>query len=279
MLLREHKPEGLMVRSKIFVDETVITAFDGLRWIGRGGAGMDNIDDRCADDHGVFCFNAGEANSDAVGEQTLAMLLAMFTRLVKSHQEVVDGRWDREGNRGLELKGRTVGILGFGNTGSAVAEKLRGFGVRVIAHDRYLQGFGSEAVEEVSEETLLRESDVLTLHVPLTGETKNWLTVDRLALMKPHFWLMNLSRGAVLDVGLVVKELEAGRMLGFAADVLEYEPPLKGDLAFIENFNALRKNNRVVLSPHVGGWTVESYEKISQVLLDKVLKFYDIDLG
>jgi D-3-phosphoglycerate dehydrogenase len=279
MLLREHKPEGLMVRSKIFVDETVITAFDGLRWIGRGGAGMENIDDRCADDHGVFCFNAGEANSDAVGEQTLAMLLAMFTRLVKSHQEVVDGRWDREGNRGLELKGRTVGILGFGNTGSAVAEKLWGFGVRVIAHDRYLQGFGSEAVEEVSEETLLRESDVLTLHVPLTGETKNWLTLDRLALMKPHFWLMNLSRGAVLDLGLVVKELEAGRMLGFAADVLEYEPPLKGDLAFIENFNALRKNNRVVLSPHVGGWTVESYEKISQVLLDKVLKFYDIELG
>jgi D-3-phosphoglycerate dehydrogenase len=279
MLLREHKPEGLMVRSKIFVDETVITAFDGLRWIGRGGAGMDNIDDRCADDHGVFCFNAGEANSDAVGEQTLAMLLAMFTRLVKSHQEVVDGRWDREGNRGLELKGRTVGILGFGNTGSAVAEKLRGFGVRVIAHDRYLEGFGSDVVEEVSEETLLRESDVLTLHVPLTGETKNWLTLDRLALMKPHFWLMNLSRGAVLDLGLVVKELEAGRMLGFAADVLEYEPPLKGDLAFIENFNALRKNNRVVLSPHVGGWTVESYEKISQVLLDKVLKFYDIELG
>jgi D-3-phosphoglycerate dehydrogenase len=240
---------------------------------------MDNIDDRCADDHGVFCFNAGEANSDAVGEQTLAMLLAMFTRLVKSHQEVVDGRWDREGNRGLELKGRTVGILGFGNTGSAVAEKLRGFGVRVIAHDRYLEGFGSDVVEEVSEETLLRESDVLTLHVPLTGETKNWLTLDRLALMKPHFWLMNLSRGAVLDLGLVVKELEAGRMLGFAADVLEYEPPLKGDLAFIENFNALRKNNRVVLSPHVGGWTVESYEKISQVLLDKVLKFYDIELG
>jgi D-3-phosphoglycerate dehydrogenase len=279
MLLREHKPEGLMVRSKIFVDETVITAFDGLRWIGRGGAGMDNIDDRCADDHGVFCFNAGEANSDAVGEQTLAMLLAMFTRLVKSHQEVVDGRWDREGNRGLELKGRTVGILGFGNTGSAVAEKLRGFGVRVIAHDRYLEGFGRDVVEEVSEETLLRESDVLTLHVPLTGETKNWLTLDRLALMKPHFWLMNLSRGAVLDLGLVVKELEAGRMLGFAADVLEYEPPLKGDLAFIENFNALRKNNRVVLSPHVGGWTVESYEKISQVLLDKVLKFYDIELG
>ena len=279
MMLREHGPEGLMVRSKIFVDESVITAYEGLRWIGRGGAGMDNIDDRCAEDHGIFCFNAGEANADAVGEQTLAMLLAMFTRLVKSHQEVVDGRWDREGNRGLELKGRTVGILGFGNTGSAVAKKLRGFGVRVIAHDKYLQGFGSDIVEEVSEETLLRESDVLTLHVPLTAETKNWLNVDRLALMKSHFWLLNLSRGAVLDLGLVVKELEAGRIAGFAADVLECEPPLKGDLAFIDNFNALRKNNRVVLSPHVGGWTVESYEKISQVLLDKVLKFYDIELG
>jgi D-3-phosphoglycerate dehydrogenase len=240
---------------------------------------MDNIDDQCAEDHGVFCFNAGEANADAVGEQTLAMLLAMFTRLVKSHQEVVDGRWDREGNRGLELKGRTVGILGFGNTGSAVAKKLRGFGVRVIAHDKYLEGFGSDVVEEVSEETLLRESDILTLHVPLTAETKNWLNADRLALMKSHFWLLNLSRGAVLDLGLVVEELEAGRIAGFAADVLECEPPLKGDLAFIDNFNVLRKNNRVVLSPHVGGWTVESYEKISQVLLDKVLKFYDIELG
>jgi D-3-phosphoglycerate dehydrogenase / 2-oxoglutarate reductase len=279
MLLREYRPEGLMVRSKIFVGESVITACEGLKWIGRGGAGMDNIDDQCAEDHGVFCFNAGEANADAVGEQTLAMLLAMFTRLVKSHQEVVDGRWDREGNRGLELKGRTVGILGFGNTGSAVAKKLRGFGVRVIAHDKYLEGFGSDIVEEVSEEILLRESDVLTLHVPLTAETKNWLNVDRLALMKSHFWLLNLSRGAVLDLGLVVKELEAGRIAGFAADVLEFEPPLKGDLAFIDNFNALRKNNRVVLSPHVGGWTVESYEKISQVLLDKVLKFYDIELG
>jgi D-3-phosphoglycerate dehydrogenase len=204
------------------------------------------------------------------------MLLGLFTQLVKSHAEILEGRWDREGNRGLELRGRTVGILGYGNTGSAVAKKLAGFGVRVIAHDRYKHGFGNEFVEEVSEELLLTASDVLTLHVPLTDGTKNWLNEDRLALMKSQFWLLNLSRGGVLDLSLVLRELTANRIQGFAADVLSMEPPFQGDLAFMEIFNELRKNNRVILSPHVGGWTVESYQKISEVLLDKVLKLYDI---
>ena len=169
-----------------------------------------------------------------------------------------------------------MGILGYGNTGSAVAKKLAGFGVRVIAHDRYKYGFGNEFVEEVSEELLLTASDVLTLHVPLTDGTKNWLNENRLALMKSQFWLLNLSRGGILDLSLVLRELTANRIQGFAADVLSMEPPFQGDLAFMEIFNELRKNNRVILSPHVGGWTVESYQKISEVLLDKVLKLYDI---
>ena len=278
-LIQEHKPQGLMVRSKCFVGEEILSAYNDLRWVGRGGAGMDNIDELVAKVHNIHCFNAGEANADAVGEHTLAMLLGLFTQLVKSHMEILDDRWDREGNRGLELRGRTVGILGYGNTGSAVAKKLTGFGVRVIAHDKYKHGFGNEFVEEVSEEVLLAESDVLTLHVPLTNETKNWLNEVRLSMMKPQFWLLNVSRGGVLDLSLVSRELVAGRMHGFAADVLSIEPPFQGDLAFMEIFNGLRKNNRVILSPHVGGWTVESYQKISEVLLDKVLKLYDIPNG
>lgn len=275
-LLQTHQPDGLMVRSKCFVGQDILTASKHLRWVGRGGAGMDNIDDLAAASLNIHCFNAGEANSDAVGEHTLAMLLGLFTNLVKSHREVLDGLWDREGNRGVELRGRTVGILGFGNTGSAVARKLSGFGVRVIAHDKYLTGFGGDMVEEVSEEVLLRESDVLTLHVPLTAETKNWLNADRLALMKSHFWLLNLSRGGVLDLALVLEALSCGRLLGFGADVLSVEPPFLGDAAFMDVFNGLCENNRVILSPHVGGWTVESYQKISDVLFDKVLKLYDI---
>ena len=275
-LIQEQKPQGLMVRSKCFVGQEILSAYDGLQWVGRGGAGMDNIDESAAKSVDIHCFNAGEANSDAVGEHTLAMLLGLFTQLVKSHAEILEGRWDREGNRGFELRGRTVGILGYGNTGSAVAKKLAGFGVRVIAHDRYKHGFGNEFVEEVSEELLLTASDVLTLHVPLTDGTKNWLNENRLALMKSQFWLLNLSRGGVLDLSLVLRELTANRIQGFAADVLSMEPPFQGDLAFMEIFNELRKNNRVILSPHVGGWTVESYQKISEVLLDKVLKLYDI---
>lgn len=275
-LLQLHKPEGLLVRSKVFVDGELMRSSDNLRWIGRGGAGMDNIDDTAAQSLGIHCFNAGEANADAVGEQTVGMVLAMFTNLVKSHIEVSSGIWDRQGNRGVELRGKTIGILGFGNTGSAVAKKLMGFGVNVIAYDKYKTGFSNDWVREVSEEELLETSDVLTLHVPLTKETKNWLNLGRLAMMKSQFWLFNLSRGGVLDLSLVLRELNANRIVGFAADVLEFEPPTKGDEAFIENFNALLKNNRVVFSPHVGGWTVESYEKISLVLLDKVLKFYDI---
>ena len=127
----------------------------------------------------------------------MAMMLAMFTNLVRSHVEIISGRWDREGNRGIELKGKTVGLLGYGNTGAAVARKLQGFGVRVIAHDKHKAGFGEAGVEEVSEEKLLSDSDVLSFHVPLTAETKNWLTESRLAQMKKRFWLLNLSRGGV----------------------------------------------------------------------------------
>jgi len=131
----------------------------------------------------------------------------------------------------------------------------------------------------VSEEKLLSDSDVLSFHVPLTAETKNWLTESRLAQMKKRFWLLNLSRGGVLDLSLVLRELNAGRIEGFAADVLTIEPPFLGDAVFMDIFNGLLKNNRVILSPHVGGWTVESYRKISEVLLDKVLNFYDISNG
>jgi len=276
-LLKLHQPEGLFVRSKIFIDKDLMTATSGLNWIGRGGAGMDNIDEISAQELGIHCFNAGEANSDAVGEHTLAMLLGLVTRLPKANAEVKSGKWDREGNRGFELKGKTVGIVGFGNTGSAVAQKLKGFGVDILAYDKYKSGFGDDMVTEVSEQDLLRKSDVITLHIPLTDETKLWLNKSRLDQCKEGIYLLNLSRGMVLDLVEVERSMNSGKILGFAADVLSVEPPWNDK---DENrklaLDRMMDLNHTIFSPHVGGWTVESYRKISVILFDKMLKLYDI---
>ena len=277
-LLNLHQPEGLFVRSKVFIDKELMVASGGLKWIGRGGAGMDNIDEVSAQEMGIVCFNAGEANSDAVGEHTLAMLLGLLTRLPKANSEVKTGIWDREGNRGTELKGKTVGIVGYGNTGSAVAEKLRGFGVEILAYDKYKTGFGNQWVSEVSEAELLSKSDVISLHIPLTTETRNWINKNRLEQCKMGIYLLNLSRGMTVDLMAVEEAIESSRILGFAADVLPVEPPWKDlDENRKQAFERLMELNHTIFSPHVGGWTVESYCKISVILFDKMLKLYDID--
>ncbi|PHX93220.1 MAG: phosphoglycerate dehydrogenase [Flavobacteriales bacterium] len=271
------QPEGLLLRSKIRIDEIVLKAGGCLRWVGRGGAGMDNIDEQAADKLEVYCFNAGEANADAVGEHAMAMLLALFTKLLPAHTGVVNGQWDREENRGIELKGSTIGILGYGNTGSSVAQKLVGFGVKIIAHDKYLSGFSNGYVKEVSEQELLACSDILTLHVPLTADTQDWLNASRIAQISKPFWLLNLSRGGVVDIQAVLDGLNQGKILGFAADVLASEPPMKGTVLFQHCFLALTEKSNVVFSPHIAGWTVESHRKISEIIVDKVLKLYTIE--
>lgn len=277
-LLHLHQPEGLFVRSKVFVDKELMVASSGLKWIGRGGAGMDNIDEDSAQELGIRCFNAGEANSDAVGEHTLAMLLGLLTRLPKANSEVKAGVWDREGNRGIELKGKTVGILGYGNTGSAVAQKLHGFGVKILAYDKYKTGFGNDGISEVSELEMLSQSDVISLHVPLTKETQNWINERRLEQCKMGIYLLNLSRGMTVDLMAVEKSMARGQILGFAADVLPIEPPWKdSDENRKRAFERLMELNHTIFSPHVGGWSVESYRKISVILFDKMLKLYDID--
>ncbi len=277
-LLNLHQPEGLFVRSKVFIDKELMVASTGLKWIGRGGAGMDNINEVSAQEMGITCFNAGEANADAVGEHTLAMLLGLLTCLPKRNSEVKSGVWDREGNRGTELKGKTVGIVGYGNTGSAVAQKLRGFGVEILAYDKYKTGFGNAWIAEVSESELLSKSDIITLHIPLTAETRFWINKNRLEQCKEGIYLLNLSRGMVVDLVEVEGAINSGRILGFAADVLPIEPPWM-DLEANRNlaFQRLSELKHVIFSPHVAGWTLESYRKISVILFDKMLKLYDID--
>jgi len=237
---------------------------------------MDNIDEDAAQNAGVYLMNSENANSDAVGEQTLGMLLAIHTNLVKSHNEVVKFQWDREGNRGSELKGKTVGIIGYGNTGMSVAQKLIGFGVEILAYDKYKTKFSDENVTEVDLSRLLDKSDVISLHIPLTKETENLVDDNFINNVKKPFILLNLSRGKIVDIQSVVKFLNSGKLIGFGADVLPTEPPSKSNEIDRKMLQKLFDFKNVILSPHIGGWTIESYERISQFLLAKILKYNNI---
>ena len=279
---------GLVVRSKLRLTEAFFTRVSRtLKWVGRAGAGLDNIDLAAAEKHGIYCFNSGEANSVAVGEQTVGMILGLLHNLGKGNTEVRNGIWDREGNRGRELKSMVVGALGYGNTGTAVAERLRAFGCQIIAVDKYKKGFaprwdsnlaklnlesGVGAIFEGTWEDLLVHADVLTLHVPLADDTRFVINKSSIDCFAKPFWLLNLSRGEVVETSAVVSGLKNGKVMGFAADVLEKEPPFKQLSAFEELLNF----SNVIFSPHVGGWTVESYRRISDVILSKVLDYYGV---
>lgn len=265
-----HLYEGLIVRTKMQIDKNVLLKATNLRFIGRAGAGLDNIDTDYCDERGIQYFNAGEANADAVGEHTLAMLLSLCTRLQKADKEVRSFKWNREGNRGWELKGKTVGIIGYGNTGRAVARKLAGFDVNVIAYDKYLEQLPDTSAIQVDMATLQQQADIVTLHVPLTAETKHMIDKEWIAQCTKKIVLLNLSRGKVANVADVVEELKAGKISACGLDVLENEKLDTLDATQQASFGYLRTADNVVLSPHIAGWTVESYEKISLVLLQKI---------
>lgn len=262
--------EGLVVRTKTNIDKEVLSHADKLKFVARAGAGMDNVDTTYCDNHGIKYMNAGEANADAVGEQTLAMLLSMMARVVKADKEVRKGIWDREGNRGEELKGKTVGIIGYGNTGKAVAAKLSGFGVKVLAYDKYLSHYSDAFARESTMENLFQESDVLSLHIPLTHETKGLVDVAFLSKFTKPIYFLNLSRGGVVKLEALCQFLETGQIKMAALDVLENEQLGKLTADQQKWFDYLRSAPNVILTPHIGGWTKESYLKISEVLLQKI---------
>jgi len=264
--------EGLIIRSKTPVDEELLGASPLLKWVGRGGSGTDNIDVDAAARLGIDVFNAGAANADSVAEHTLGMLLSLLHNLARADAEVRRRLWKREENRGTELKGKCVGIIGFGNTGTAVAARLQGFGVEVIAYDKYKQNFGNKQVKEVSLEQLQQHADIITLHIPLTDETRGSVNANFVAKCKNPFYLLNLSRGEIVKTSDVLNAMETGYIAGFAADVLENEQLQK----FTDNdnfwFDSLIRSPRVVLAPHIGGWSHESYRRISEVIAGEVMQ-------
>lgn len=262
---------GLIIRSKFQVDEAFINRGKTLKLIGRAGAGMDNIDEEYAAAKGIQLFSANEGNCDAVGEHMIGMLLSLMNNLSRSNTEIRQGLWRREENRGYELKGRTVGLIGYGHNGRAMAKKLSGFDVKVLAYDKYKTAFSDAYAQEATMELIASEADIISFHIPLTKETKGMVDDSYLEqFRKPIFFLMG-ARGPIVDIPSILRALDKGKILGAAFDVLPVEKFPK--LAEQEWYQDLISRDNVLLSPHVAGWTFESYFKLSDILADKIIAY------
>ena len=259
---------GLVVRSKLNMNKQFLDAGKCLRFICRAGAGIDHIDEAYAAEKGITLINAPEGNMDAVGEHAVGMLLSLMNNFAIADAQIRAGNWLREANRGYELKGKTVGIIGYGFMGRSFAKKLSGFEVNVIAYDKYKTGFSDQYAREVSMEEIVKHSDVLSLHVPLTPETRGLVNEEYLFHFRKPLFLLNTSRGKVVQTRAVLNAIKSGKILSAGLDVLENEK--FPTLAEQEWFNELRQSGKVILTPHVGGWTFESYRKISEVMAEKL---------
>jgi D-3-phosphoglycerate dehydrogenase / 2-oxoglutarate reductase len=264
---------GLVINSKVKADARLMAKIPGLRFIGRLGSGLDIIDLAEAKKRGVVVLAVPEGNAVSVAEHAMGMLLSLANNLVRADREVRELVWHREKNRGFELAGKTVGIIGFGHTGSAFAERLGGFHVKILAHDKYKVGFAKE-YKNVSEQTLevvLRDSDIVSLNVPLTDDTRQMVDGSFLDRCKKGVILINTSRGQVVNTAALVKALDSGQVGGACLDVFENEKPATYNPSEKKMYENLFLLENVQLSPHIAGWTVESKGKIAKYLLDKIL--------
>jgi D-3-phosphoglycerate dehydrogenase len=262
--------DGLVIRSKTFVDNEVMEAGKQLKFIARAGAGLDLIDLDIAATRKIEVFHAGEGNRDAVAEHALGMLLALFNNIIRADGQVRQGIWDREGNRGVEIMGKTVGIIGYGNNGSATAKRLSGFGCKVLAFDKYRDNYGDAYAEEASIERIMKEANILSLHIPLTTETKFLVNEDFINGFTKPFYLLNLSRGETAHLRAIADGLKSGKIKGACLDVLENEKLQNLKPEQQEAFDYLCSLDNVVLTPHIGGWTHESYYRINEVLVRQI---------
>jgi D-3-phosphoglycerate dehydrogenase / 2-oxoglutarate reductase len=268
-----HNYEGIILRSGIGLDKNILEKAVNLKFIGRVGAGMENIDEDFAKLKGIVCLNAPEGNRDALGEHAIGMLLALMNNMLRADRQVRMGLWNREENRGEEIMGKTIAIIGYGNMGSAFARRLAGFGARVIAYDKYKTAYADGFTEECDMETIFRETDILSLHVPLTHETDYLVDADYLDRFAKPIRLINTARGRVVKTSDLVKKMKEGKVIGAALDVIEYEKKTLENLESTPpDFQYLADSDRVILTPHIAGWTQESTVKLAKVLVDKILK-------
>jgi len=264
--------QGIIIRSRITIDQQFLDAATNLKFIGRVGAGLENIDCEYAIKKGIELIAAPEGNRNAVGEHTLGMLLSLFNKLNKADHEVREGKWLREDNRGVELDGKTVGLIGYGNMGKAFAKKLRGFEVTVLCYDIKPE-VGDENCTQVSLKELQAKADIVSLHTPQTPLTLNMVNSEFIKQFSKPFWFLNTARGKSVVTKDLVDALKTGKILGAGLDVLEYEKTSFENLfssELPEAFQYLIQAENVLLTPHVAGWTVESKEKLAQTIVDKI---------
>jgi D-3-phosphoglycerate dehydrogenase len=272
--------EGIVVRSRMLPAELLRHA-PSLRFVARVGAGLENIDRSYCSAHGITVLNSPEGNRDGVGELCVAQTLALLKHLHRADQQVHHGLWLREENRGTDLFGKTVGIIGFGNMGSAFAKKLGGFGVRVLAHDKYRQDLGDPAVHACSLDTLLKECDVISLHLPLNEETRHFADATFFSRLGRPVWFLNTARGGLVHTAALLDALDKGQVISAALDVLEFERP---DLSGLDPMNEPATQRRlldhpnVILTPHIAGVTHEGKLKMATILADKILEAFPNDL-
>ncbi|MFK5880165.1 MAG: 2-hydroxyacid dehydrogenase [Flavobacteriaceae bacterium] len=264
---------GIVIRSRFKIDQQFIAAATNLKFIARVGAGLENIDCEYAVSKNIRLIAAPEGNSNAVGEHALGMVLSLFNNLNKADREVKDGKWLRENNRGVELDGLTVGLIGYGNMGKAFAKKLRGFDVEVICYD-IKNGVGDENCKQVSLQELQQKTDVLSLHTPFNKLSHNMVNINFINQFTKQFWLINTARGTAVVTDDLVAALKESKILGAGLDVLEYEKTSFENLFESDSlptaFRHLTTANNVLLSPHVAGWTVTSKTKLAQTIVDKI---------
>ena len=269
--------QGVVIRSRFKIDKTFLEKATNLQFIARVGAGLESIDCDYAVAKNITLIAAPEGNRNAVAEHTLGMILSLFNKLNQAHSEIQAGHWNRESNRGYELDGRTVGIIGYGNMGKSFAKKLRGFDINVLCYD-ILENVGDANAKQVSLQELQEKTDVLSLHLPWTEQTNKMVDSDFINAFQKPFWIINTSRGKNIVTDDLVAAIQSGKILGAGLDVLEYEKlsfeTLFHDKNTPEAFQYLLEAKNVILTPHIAGWTFESHERLAQVIVDKIKAKY-----
>jgi D-3-phosphoglycerate dehydrogenase / 2-oxoglutarate reductase len=268
---------GIVIRSRFKIDKNFIDKATNLQFIARVGAGLESIDCEYAISKNIQLIAAPEGNANAVGEHALGMILSLFNKLNSADSEIKSGNWNRESNRGHELEGKTIGIIGYGNMGKSFARKLQGFDVQVLCYD-ILENIGDANAKQVSLQELQQQSDVLSLHIPWDLQTDKMVNKNFINAFAKPFWLINTSRGKNVITADLVQAMKSGKILGAGLDVLEYEK-LSFETLFSENeipeaFQYLLESKNVILTPHIAGWTFESHKKLAQVIVDKIKRKY-----